>query len=36
MDKLTNYRQIIQNTLTKLDKIANSSSKKKTRNLFDF
>jgi len=29
MDKLTNYRQIIQNTLTKLDEIANSSSKKK-------
>jgi len=29
MDKLTNYRQIIQNTLTKLDTIANSSSKKK-------
>jgi hypothetical protein len=28
MDKLTNYRQIIQNTLTKLDTIANSSSKK--------
>jgi hypothetical protein len=29
MDKLTNYRQIIQNVLTKLDQIANSSSKKK-------
>ena len=29
MDKLTNYRQIIQNILTKLDKIANSSFKKK-------
>jgi hypothetical protein len=29
MDKLTNYRQIIQNALINLDKIANSSSKKK-------
>ena len=29
MDKLANYRQIIQNALINLDKIANSSSKKK-------
>lgn len=29
MDKLTNYRQIIQNVLTNLNKIANNSSKKK-------
>lgn len=29
MNKPTNYRQVIQNILTKLDKIANSSSKKK-------
>ena len=29
MDKLTNYRQIIQNALINRDKIANTSSKKK-------
>ena len=37
MDKLTNYRQIIQNALINLDKIANSLSKKKleTCSIFD-